>query len=433
MRNIIIAVFAMLLACGCEGNMDNKGSSDSMLSINVRIEEKDADTRSSTMVEPSAIEDINIFVYDDEGLLVTYQYSAFSSHSVSLKVYQGRKYSIYAVANVGDLTNFPQVQTVAGLEEMGWSFTDTHYMTNTESTFPLSGKVSTVVKGENVQINIPLRRLVAKFRVILDTTNLKKEVSRFHIKRIRLRNLNSRVSYFLTSKAGTAEDIMTKDIVYEDAQILPAFSEGLDFYLPENAQGDLLSGNTGQETHIPGASHKDLCTYIEFLVDYRSNISYNDSLIYRYYLHDGVQMDNFDVLRNTMYTCVTSFTGYGLGENTWRIDVSGMKDYVRNINVDPARLNFIFNNAKLEVTTTVLPVYAENRKLKWHSTDESVVKVYSSSDSYKAAVISVGNGECYVVASTTDGSGVTDTVKVQVAVEAKTSACGSDPISDFLL
>ncbi len=409
----------LTLLCGCERGRLEDSVEKSSLSISLSLKEIIAQTKAAPTVIEDAVSDINIFAYNAEGHLISSRFVRNPAMEVDLEVPVGQECSLYAIANVGDLTGVSQARTADGIVQMEWWMADS--MTDSEGRPPLSGRIpAPVYAGEPVFLS--LDRLLSKFRIILDTTSLDEDVSKFDVKRIGLKNLNRRVGYFHPGKAESEEDILPDGMYYEEAEIYPAFSAGLDFYLPENAQGDLLSDNIEEETHVPGSPYDGLCSYVEFVVDYRSRTQYNDSLIYRYYLHDGRQLDNFDVLRNTMYTCLTRFIGSGINENSWRIDISGMKDLVTGIQVSPEEYEFRQKEQTYKFEAFVQPLSAENKTVMWQTDNPDVATVQSD-----GTVRAVSDGECCLIATAADGSGVADTARVIVNTYVYTESVTVSP------
>ncbi len=409
MKLVFIIMLAILSLWSCEReNITGRKAIGSSMSFGFSIQDGNNGTKSSVTVAEDVISNINIFVYDANGLLAASEYVGEYEDKVKINVYSGQDYTVYAIANVGDISQIAQARTEKGLNRLEWKIADLSTMVSDEGHMPFSGTLSSVSPDLKDQV-IPMTRLFAKFRIILDTTALDSEVTLFDVRRVRLRNINRRVEYFGQSKAESADDIISVGMSYEGGEVVPAFSEGIDFYMPENAQGNLLSGNQEEETHQPSQEYMDLCTYVEFLVNYRSNTQYNDSLIYRYYLHDGLRMDNFDILRNEMYTCQTNFTGSGINETTWRIDVSGMKDYAESILVVPS--SYVFNGIGETKTfnARVYPSSAADRRVRWVSGNQRIASVTDA-----GLVTAVGYGQCNIIAVAMDGSGVSQNARIMV-------------------
>ena len=81
---------------------------------------------------------------------------------------------------------------------------------------------------------------------------------------------------------------------------------------------------------------------------------------------------------------------------------------VTSITLSDTSLNLQLNNAK-QLTATVLPEDADNKEVKWTSSDEAVASLPTP-----GLVLAVGYGTCTITCSATDGSGVKATCEVTV-------------------
>lgn len=369
----------------------------------------EGETKSVPIVDEDAISDINLFFYDINGMLAFSEYVEHPGRKIEAQIYADREYSLYAVANVGSLIEDQKVMTERGLLALALEISDKRDIVNPDGTLPMSARLplQQISKGESLEL--PLVRMVSRFRLIVDTSSLESDLDKFEIKRVTLKNLNKKVFYFERSRAASEEDLLDAGESYRGEDLYPIFTTGVDFYLLENAQGDLLSGNTTEQGHVPPDDFAGLCTYVEIVVDYRSSSHYDENLIYRYYLHDGSKLDNFDVLRNTMYLCTTHFTGDGISENSWRVDLSGMKDLVVSMNIAPSSFTFTELDQTLTLEPQIAPATAENPNLNYLSTDPTIAQV----DSY-GVVRPQGDGVCKIVATTTDGTEISDTCHIVV-------------------
>lgn len=361
-------------------------------------------TRSLPVSGDNEISGIHIFFYDDEGRYVADEYlSAPMPSSISLNICKGHKYTIYAAANLGRLPDdafYPSAVNIAGGV---WNYDST--------VMPMFGGIRDAVLSETTTLEIPMERLVSRFRIKIDTTGLDDGI-KFDLKKVELKNLNGKVKFSGGSKALSSEDIIPSGESFAGDALENIYNGGLDFCLPENAQGDLLHDNNDEKTHIPPSPYDDLCTYIEFTVDYRSRERYDENLKYRYYLHDGSRLDNFDILRNTFYCCTTYFNGDGINENTWRIDVSGMKDLVTSIDIVPSSHIFQSYGETKKFTAAVYPPTAFNNQVTWSSSDERVATVDRN-----GLVTSVSDGHCTIMAKSCDGTDVSACADVTVDSE----------------
>ena len=353
--------------------------------------------------------DINIFLYNAHGMLSHSYYSDNLPDNITMSINNNSDFSIYAIANCGDLTDSKSVINEQSICSLQAHFDSPSSLSNFKKGIPMSAKIPLHQYQDGDVVQLELSRLLSKFRVKVDKTNLDPSVKTFDITQVRLRNINKAVDYFQDSKATSAESIIPIGESRKGSDILPIYTSGLDFYIPENMQGDLLPENTDQRSHIPPDEYKDLCTYIEFTVKYLSDKMYDEDLIYRYYLHDGRLLDNFDILRNTMYTCTTTFTGEGINEDSWRIDTSSLKKLVTSIKILPDNLTFTELGKSHSLTSIVLPSDAEDNSVTWYSDNPSIATVDKD-----GTVTSISDGACTIHATAKDGSGITGTCRVIV-------------------
>ena len=424
MRETFLLLMTIMVFCtSCEKNRKIVNTPDGSIAFSIVVEENTR-TKTAPVVSEEGISNINIFLYNRLGKLESYCYidSWDGQESIPLGINSGTEYSIYAIANTGDLTGLPEITEQAGIESLVWTAGSPDDIVNDAGAIPMSCCLPLKKYDDGASVTLKLQRLLSKFRIIADISGLNDDVELFNIKQVRLKNMNSSVRYFGISRAESSEQVFKDGTSIEGNGLSTLFTQGVDFYLTENAQGDLLSDNINEQTHIPPSPYDGLCTYVEFVVDYRNSEHYNDSLVYRYYLHDGRYLDNFDVLRNTMYTCLTSFTGSGINENTWRIDVSGMKDLVTGISVTPDTHTFREKGETMQYTVTVTPASAENPSVRWLSDNEDVATV-----SPDGTVTAVGDGTCSIIAMAQDGSGVSGSAKAVVDTYKEPSSVTVSP------
>lgn len=415
MKHICITI-SMVFLCilvSCERDRDARSSGAASVGIRLQLTET-ATAKSLPQVSEALVRDLNIFIYDPEGSLAESYYTDSPEKEIYLNLAPDRIHSVYAIANSGDLTGDSRILTSESLRQISWELSSPEGISGEEGEIPMSGMIVPDGAEDGETLTVPLTRMLSKFRIIADLSELDSNVTCFDITGIGVRNMNRSVGYFHDSRAVSSEGIFGQGMTAEGADLSKLLTSGVDFYIPENMQGDLLSGNTDERNHIPPDPYGDLCTFVEIHVKYRSNEHYNDNMIYRYYLHDGRDMDNFDLVRNTMYTCRTVFAGSGINEDSWRIDLSGMKDLVTSISVSPDSIAFFEGGETRDLTATVLPASAEKPDVQWSSDNENVATV-----STEGTVTAIRDGRCCITASSTDGSGVSDSAKVYVYIKDK--------------
>lgn len=424
MKNIWLISILALLISSCDSWEKSPPSKNT---INIFFEYHDSITKSTQPVLEGEISSLSILLYDQNGKLSYGHHYEEGTSGVSLEISAEKGYSIYAIANSGDITKESGITDESVIRGLYSSFGETGSIVNSDGTVPMSGHIPLRSFSDQESISISLTRLLSKFRIILDKSGLDPTVKKFEIKEIRTRNINRKVHYFSNSKATSSEEITDIGNSYTGKELDLIFTTGVDFYIPENMQGDLLSENIDQRSHIPPEPYNDLCTYVEILVNYLSEMGYDDELTYRYYIHDGRLLDNFDVERNKMYTCTTTFYGSGINEQTWRVEKSSLKKLVTGIAITPDSYTFTSLGTKIRLKTTITPSDAEDNTVSWSSSNPDIAKV----DNY-GGVSSVSNGTCTITATANDISGVKGTAQITVKSRIYPSSITVSPTSASL-
>lgn len=377
--------------------------------ITFKFEHSDEITKSYPFSNENELKNINLLLYDSRGKLSHFTYRDDLSTEVELEIGTNTEYTIYAIANSGDMTGDPDIGSESSMADIYMRFDSDYFHSAHEKGIPMSARIPPRRYSDGEEVTISLVRLLSKFRVMADTSSLDRSVRKFDIRKARIRNINTKVHYFRESAATSDDDIMEIGATKEGEGVGSIFSTGIDFYLPENMQGNLTPGNIDEKSHIPPEEVRDLCSYIEFLVDYRSETKYDNELVYRYFIHDGSHLDNFDIERNRMYVCTTLFRGSGINEETWRIEKSSLKKLVTNITLTPQSYKFTEVGKSTEIIATILPHDAENNTLTWSSSAPDIATV----DQY-GKVTSVSDGTCTITARANDISGVYGTATITV-------------------
>ena len=406
----LITLLCILSSCSKEKNRETVPG-NSTINIKLQVWESVV-TKSQPFVNEEIIKNLNLFAYDARGRLIDFLYLEDPGTEINMETGNSGIHSIYAIANKGNLTDRSLIVTTDGLKSISWELESPDDIVGSDGEIPMSGFVSDIDE-ENTSVIIPLTRMLAKFRIIVDTTGLDEDVSVFDITEVRIRNMNRTVCAFKPSGAASTSQVFSTGASANGKELEKIFTSGIDFYISENYHGDLIA-EAEEQKHIPPVPYDQYCTFIEFHVKYRSSKHYNDDQVYRYYLHDGVNYRNFDIIRNYMYTCRTIVKGSGLEENSWRVDLSGLKDFVTSIEVTPDKVDFYELNETCELTASVLPVSAENPDITWISDDEGVATV-----SQDGIVKAIGDGVCTIMASAVDGSGVKGSCTVHVYADSK--------------
>lgn len=88
--------------------------------------------------------------------------------------------------------------------------------------------------------------------------------------------------------------------------------------------------------------------------------------------------------------------------------------YVNLLSIKPEDISLSISSAPYQLNAIVLPIEASNKSLVWESSDETVVTVDKN-----GLVTVVGGGSAFVIATTTDGSIISDSTTITVIVPVK--------------
>ena len=325
-------ICALLLLAACQGVPVPVEPAPQMAeqSYTFLIDADMSPTRSCySEAEASAVSQAVIAVYAQTGDLV---HTGVPGDPVVLN--RDHPYSYYVMT--GDLTEEPVPLRESALRErvhryeMDGSGGFLRYHDNW-SAVPMAGAVtltppSALATGGGV-IRLPAERLFARIDIGIQPDETLLRNYTVSVRSVKVRNIALSVAPFnarLSDRGLVAP--------YEADITREADAQGRwRLYLPENLQGDLLSGNTdpGRKTAdaLSAAGYDpDLCTYVEAEVAFDSGFGVGGTARYRFYPgRDNTA--NFDIRRNTPYTLTLTLTAEGLDiEGNWKIDTSDLTD-----------------------------------------------------------------------------------------------------------
>lgn len=258
--------------------------------------------------------DVTVFQFDSGNKLVATYYQIFpegNGGGIYVKSISGIKdeeYTFWAVANAGDLSGFvsngDDVSKMADLV-LEMPSVETNLVQYWEKGFPKVAKTElTTIDSSNPKFKLKFDRLVARVLFSL-TTNLK--YGSFEVTSLAVRQCNSKVYPFGTSKAVKVEDVMTGEMTSQiDLEALNSNDGSMYayFYVPENMQGvpASLEGNTNpknKNAQTIGEPLASLSTYLELTGVYTEGSGQlQTENHYRAYLGQNAT-NNLDVHRNT--------------------------------------------------------------------------------------------------------------------------------------
>lgn len=327
---ILFILPAVLLTAGCE----KEHASDAECRTTIEIYSGTGLCSRSADPDEDLVHDVNVFIFDDRGMLERNLYMKTSQmigsngkYTLDVDLHAGATYSVYVLANAGYSISMDSEQDI---QEFRYYFA---YPDEYRIGIPMSGKAlgQTLVRGNHVVV--PLERTMAKISVCIDRSRLDEDVT-FDVTSIRVGGCPKSVTPFSDSAVKSGKDVFAVGFIKSGTQVIPLNTDTgwgksgeISLYMFENMQGDLLNNaeNDSDKVLDPSDPMAKLCSYIEIRGDYMSDSLHSipgKGLIYRFYL--GESNVNFDVRRNTHYHITVTPENDGLSEDSWRVDKSGL-------------------------------------------------------------------------------------------------------------
>ena len=380
----VLAAAAVMPISGCEKHLDGAiMSKDTGTARIIAIPGDDMPWTRSADPDENIITDINIFIFNSEGILEENIYADISDFSRTEEGYahetcllRDTGYSIYVCANTGYKID------AGNLDELKSFRYYLVYPDDYRTGIPMSGWAENIAVPDDGIIKIPLERLMSKISLSIDRSELSDNVE-FHVRKVEI-----------DDDAGYGK------------------SGQISVYMLENMHGDLLADNIGDDEKVfeDGNPHSDICSYIEIEADYLSDEAYTlpgESLIYRFYL--GESNGNFDVRRNRHYNfCITPHDD-GLGDESWRIDKSAIRKLISEIRLSYSELEMTYMNETIRLEAFTYPEDAADNNVIWESDDTTIARI-----SQDGTVTASGEGECTIRCSAADGSGIYAECRISV-------------------
>ena len=378
----ILPALLLSLVIGCCKSWDRDGGHAATTLV---LDPQSGIPTRSALPDDRLVSDINLLVYNAEGLLEERRF--FSGRQLSVtdgtvrigtSLLTGAAYDIFVAANVGYA--LPELSREAvGNYRYYLAYPDEY-----SRGLPMSGRLDGLVTEGAEEVRIPLVRTMARVDLNLDRTRLNSDVT-FQVTSVVIGNGPSSVMLFGDSKAESATQVFANGFSLDGRQVqalnidqAPGVSGTVSLYLPENLQGDLLDTDEESGKFFTEGPYGQVCSYLEIRGTYHSDTWHTragEPLVYRFYLGDGP--GNFDISRNTACRVTVHLEGTGLDEDGWRVDKSRLIPETR-FDLHPAAYNECRSGDDFHLWCDVSPpdTYFEIEPVAWDD-DEQVHNLYS--------------------------------------------------------
>lgn len=325
-------------------------------------------TKGETPISESIIEDMNIFIFTPDNLLVRRSYIQGSNISLEdMVLTTSVGYNIYAVANWGE--EIP-CNTVDELNSIIYEGEDLASLQNGKGAKILCGRLEGVRLSFKEPLVMEMRRLLGKVKVLCNFSRISSGVT-LTVKKVSIKNVPKTVWLF---KDNVATEVADGGSVEGNSLSVISYS-GVEFYMFENLQGT-VEGATGikGKANLLDAHRRGVCSYIEMECYLVSRTKRGD-ITYRFYL--GGESD-CNVFRSACQNIIVNFVGnVSEKENSISVDNGALLDRVTELRVYPALISFATGTigATYQCRVEVLPETAYDKSVVWSSTNSKVVSV----------------------------------------------------------
>ena len=278
--------------------------------------------------DPLLVSDINLLIYNEEGLLEERRYfpaRSFTASSGNARVkttlLTEAAYDIFIAANLG------YALPALGRQEVETYRFHMAYPDEYSHGMPMCARLDGFISHGESSVTVPLVRTMARIDLRLDRSKLRSDVS-FQVTSVTVGNGPSSVCLFGDSRAESASQVFQGGFTLSGQQVQPlnidetvGRSGAVSLYLLENLQGDLLDTEDEREKTFAEGRYPQVCSYLEIKGSYHSDVWHTrpgETVSYRFYLGDGP--GNFDIYRNTACEVTVCLEGDGLSEEGWRVD-----------------------------------------------------------------------------------------------------------------
>lgn len=323
LSRILIYSAVLLCAWGC---MD-KECMEERSNVEIRFRCTDACTKAE-MPDEDRINDINLLIFDEYGLLEKHVFVGNGPESCSVNLLKGVRYTVCACANFGYKV---MADCIDDLKELAFYMA---YPDEYRDGMPMAGFIDDAVIHDDCRMTIELERLMARIDIRMDRSRLSEGVD-IDVVGIRIGNCPKKVYPFSVSRAKDEDDCFRVGFRHEDIECYPlnethsdGISKTLSLYMLENMQGLFTTNGSpadSDKVFDENDPRRDICSYIEAELDYTFGeyASTDSPLVYRFYL--GENRNSLNVERNSSYLITISPEDDGLKGDGWRVDKSGIR------------------------------------------------------------------------------------------------------------
>lgn len=268
----------------------------------------------------NSMNNMTLFQFSADGRLYRSYYFPSLQGNLSIQGRSGKTYTFKAVMNMGDVTGWMHPGDLMDcLADMTYEYGE---LPDPMVGCPMScldASVTMIPKGGT--LTLVFTRLMSRYDLRIDLSHLSH--GSFEINSLELLQAPSFLRPLARSSHAICDDEVTSGD-YATVDNIKALSQGsfVPFFVLENAQGTLLSGNTDPWAKVPSSVGvpAETCTYIELKGIYTDRTGRMQAEhTYRMYLGEN-STTNFDVIRGTYHDMTLILSDDGFLRATWKAE-----------------------------------------------------------------------------------------------------------------
>lgn len=327
LKTTLRLVLILLVASACAEKPEPRPSGSGPLQIGARIGEMQTKSLISASAE-TRISSVRFASYDASGVLEKTAIGDNDGIAV-LNLSYGVAHTIAALANFDGTVEFPP--TLTALAALTLPCPSLASMDS--NGLPAAGTLSLPPNWDERGVaEVQLRRLVAKIEVTVDQNGITggNPAGMTNLS-MRMHAINGKLKPFATggSKAETTDDLIDADSHCDrDMNLAPGSDtrQSVCFFVPENRQGTLLSGNQDPFLKTPEAAHNPCVTWLELQSSKNGgDDGVSGQLTYR--ICPGADaLSSFDIEGNVRYLVTLSLSWDGMFVESWKVERSDWDD-----------------------------------------------------------------------------------------------------------
>lgn len=289
------------------------------------------ETKSGYAPGETAINDVNLFIYDSSGKLYEKLYaSGTDALNLHPAVLVNQSYQFFVLCNYGSAITAPA--TVDDVVQQVYPFANASLG---QHGIPMAGSLGMRIVKDGV-ISVSVKRLVSKIGLSFDRSALL--LAQYNVTAVRLKGAPTHIRPWTEGYSDSA----MQDGDYASAKDLVSLNGGGEvfFYVPENCAGTKTGISAAKDKTDSNAPNGGNVPYLEIEATYRNHGLGSDNAKFRFYL--GINSTNdFNLYRNYIYHYTLRPSDDSILDPYFKIDAGDISSS-RSLSWTPKSLSMLY-------------------------------------------------------------------------------------------